>query len=84
METKSTPSGLGQPVRPLIRVLAALIGLVGLFGLVLHAVLIYFGAPGYRLELKAAPELFVLAIFAVYGICIGFKGKAPKGVLPWK
>jgi len=84
METDSTPSELGQPVRPLIRVLAALIGLVGLFGLVSHAVLIYVGAPGYRLELKTAPELFLFAICAAYGVCIGLRGKAPKGLLPWK
>ena len=84
MEPNSTPSGLGQPVRPLIRVLAALIGLLGFVGLVLHAVLIYFDAPGYRLELKTASELFLFALFAAYGICIGLRGKAPKGLLPWK
>ena len=61
MESKLTPSGLGQPVRPLIRILAALIGLVCLFGLILHAVLLYFGAPGYRLELKTVADLSLLA-----------------------
>ena len=84
MESKSTPMGLGQPVRPLIRVLAALIGLACLFALVLDAVLTYFRAPGYQLDIRAAPELFLLALFAAYGICIGVRGKAPMGVLPWK
>ena len=81
---KSTTTGLGQPVRPLIRVLAAIIGSVSLLALVLHAVLTYLGAPGYKLDVSASPELFLFALFAAYGICIGVRGKAPKGVLPWK
>ena len=84
MESKSTPTGFGQPVRPFIRALAAIIGSVSLIGLVLHAVLTYLGAPGYKLDVSAAPELFLLALFAVYGICMGVRGKAPMGVLPWK
>ena len=65
-------------------VLAAIVGWVCLLALVLHAVLVYLGAPGYRLELRDAPELLLLALFAAYGICIGFRGKAPAGLLPWK
>ena len=84
MESKSTPSGLGQPIRPLLRALAAIIGSVSLLALVLHVVLTYLGVPGYQLDVSAAPELFLLALFAAYGICIGVRGKAPMGVLPWK
>ena len=84
METKSTPTGLGQPVRPPVRFLAAIVGWVCFLALVLHAALVYLGAPGYRLELREAPELLLLAVFAAYGICIGFRGKAPAGLLPWK
>ena len=84
MKTKSTPTGLGQPVRLSIRILAALIGLAGLITLVLHATLIYFGAPGYRLELRVMPMLLLCAVFAAYGISIAFRGKAPVGLLPWK
>ena len=67
-----------------MRIFAALIGLVGLLTLVLYAALIYFGAPGYRLELRAMPILLFCAMFAAYGISIAFRGKAPVGFLPWK
>lgn len=84
MQTKSIPTGLGQPVRPFIRIFAALIGLAGLIALALHAALIYFCAPGYRLEMRAVPVLLLCAMFAAYGIFIAFRGKAPVGLLPWK
>lgn len=84
MKTKMTPTGLGQPVRPLIRILAALIVVAGPITLVLHATLIYFDAPGYRLEMRAVPVLLLCAMFAAYGISIAFRGRAPVGLLPWK
>ena len=84
MKTKLIPTLLGQPVRRFIRIFAALIGLAGLITLVLHAALIYFGTPGYRLELGAMPMLLFCAVFAAYGISIAFRGKAPVGLLPWK
>ena len=75
---------MGKPVRPLIRIFAALIGLVGLFGLGLNAFLFYVGAPDIRFEFKTVADLSLLALAAAYGIGIGVSGKAPKGVLPWK
>jgi hypothetical protein len=84
MEAKATPSGLGKPVRALVRILAALIGFVGLFGLVLSALLFFIGAPDSRFDLKTAAELFLFAFFAIYGTCIGVRGKAPSGIVPWK
>jgi hypothetical protein len=81
---KSTPSGLGKPVRPLIRILAALIGFVGLFGLALSAYLFVVGAPDSRFDLEAASGLLLMALFATYGTCIGIRGKAPTGFVPWK
>ena len=84
MEQKEIPSGLGEPVRPVIRILAALIGFVGLFGLALAAILYFFGAPDIRFDLKTSVDLFLLTLFAAYGICIGVRGRAPTGILPWK
>jgi len=84
MEHKEIPSGLGKPVRPLIRLFAAFIGLVGLFGLGSYAFLFYAGAPDIRFEFKTVAVLSQFALAAAYGIGIGVSGKAPKGVLPWK
>lgn len=84
MKTKLTPTGFRQPVRAFIRIFAVFIGLASLITLALHAALIYSGASGYRLELGEMPMLLLCAMFAAYGISIGFRGRAPVGLLPWK
>jgi len=84
METNSIPSGLGKPVRPIIRILAAIIGFAGLFGLASAAFLFFVGAPDFRFDLNNAVSIFLMALLAAYGTCIGIRGRAPKGILPWK
>ena len=84
MKPESLPSGLGKPVRPLIRILAALIGLVCLISLGLSAFLFFVGAPDIRLETKTVVDLCLSALVAVYAIGIAVSGKAPKGIWPWK
>ena len=75
---------MGKPVRPFIRILAALIGFVGLFGLALSALLFIIGAPDNRFDLEAVAGLILMALLAIYGTCIGIRGKAPTGIVPWK
>ena len=84
MKNESIPSGLGQPVRPFIRILAAFIGLVNLFALGLYGYLFFIGVRDTQFELKTVGELLLLSVLAAYGVSIGIRGKAPNGVLPWR
>lgn len=81
---REIPSGLGQPVGPLIRVLAALLGLIGVFNLGLAAILFFLGAPIIQLNLMTVADLVISALLVFYGFGIGLKGRAPNGIWPWK
>ena len=84
MRQVQTPSGLGKPVRPFIRFLAAVIGLVGALGLVLIVFLAYFGAGNLKVEFATVSEILLFGFFAGHGLRIAFTGNAPRGVMPWQ
>ena len=84
MKQSTTESGLGQPVRPIIRVLAGVIGVVGVVGFALGASLWWLGAPQFILNVDTAFALISFAALAAYGISIAVRGKAPRGIVPWR
>ena len=84
MKQSTTESGLGQPVRPLIRALAGVIGVVGVVSFALGASLWWLGAPQFRLDVETALALAACAALAAYGISIAVRGKAPRGIVPWR
>ncbi len=84
MRTVSTPTGLGKSVNPFVRLLAGIIGFVGILGWGLSVFLSYVGAMPLRMDATTVAELVLFTVFAVYGLSIAIRGKAPSGVLPWK
>jgi hypothetical protein len=84
MNQNTNVSGLGRPVRPLIRVLAGVIGAAGIVGFALAASLWWLGAPQFRLNVGTAFDLLAFVAMAAYGTSIAVRGKAPRGIVPWR
>ena len=68
---------------PILRVFAGVIGAVGVLCAILAVVAWSLGVPNV---INAYNIFCVLVgvVFAVYGISIAIRGKAPRGIVPWK
>ena len=69
--------GWGEKVHPLIRVLAACIGLVGILSIALSAFLIYFGRRDLQVNLENIFDFVAFPLMAFYGTSIAISGRAP-------
>lgn len=82
--TTATGPGPGRRVGPIIRLLAGLMGVIGLATLGAVASLVAMGSPRSFLNVG---DLFGIAccfLMALYGLAIAVRGRTPSGVIPWK
>jgi hypothetical protein len=76
--------GWGEPVHPLVRLAATIIGIVGILSLALSAFLIYFGKRDLQMNVENAFDWIGSGLMAWFGVLVAISGKAPGKSVPKK